>query len=208
MYFPAHNFSHEYLCRTTVYTCIKISVILVRRGEQIFSVYLNLMTQTITHTAVILLGSNLGDRSQLLHQAAEEISLHIGTVSRRSSCYETKAWGNETQPDFLNQVLICETFLKPAEVLERCLMIEKTFGRDRKEKWGSRTMDIDILYFGKEILATPELKIPHPFLHERRFTLVPLCEVLPDFVHPVFNFSNKQLLEQCADKLEVVKLQA
>jgi 2-amino-4-hydroxy-6-hydroxymethyldihydropteridine diphosphokinase len=76
------------------------------------------------------------------------------------------------------------------------------------EKWGSRTIDIDILYFGNEIIATSDLKVPHPFLHERRFTLVPLCEVLPDFVHPVFNFSNKQLLERCTDGLEVLKLNA
>jgi 2-amino-4-hydroxy-6-hydroxymethyldihydropteridine diphosphokinase len=164
------------------------------------------MKNQASHTVVILLGSNLGDRKHLLKEAAEQLSLHVGGIIKYSSYYETKAWGNEDQPDFLNQVLVCETRHKPIDVLKSCLSVEKNLGRDRKEKWGSRTIDIDILYFEQEIIATPELKIPHPFLHERRFTLVPLCEVLPDFIHPVFNFSTKQLLEQCRDLLEVSKL--
>lgn len=166
------------------------------------------MKNQISHTVVILLGSNLGNRMQLMQDAAEQISIHIGRLSNSSSYYETKAWGNEAQPDFLNQVLVCETAQKPIDVLNSCLSIEKKLGRDRKEKWGSRTIDIDILYFGNEIIALPELKIPHAFLHERRFTLVPLAEVLPDFVHPVFNFSSKQLLDRCTDGLEVIRLTA
>jgi 2-amino-4-hydroxy-6-hydroxymethyldihydropteridine diphosphokinase len=172
----------------------------------IFRIFESFMKQTATHTVAILLGSNLGDRLKQMQQATDLISMYVGNISTVSSYYETKAWGNEDQPDFLNQVLVCETLHKPIDVLSRCLSIEKTLGRDRTEKWGSRTMDIDILYFGQEIIATPELKIPHPFLHERRFTLVPLSEVLPDFVHPVFNLSNKQLLDRCEDVLEVSKL--
>lgn len=164
------------------------------------------MAQATSHTVVILLGSNLGSRQEFMQQAAQHISIEVGHIIKHSSYYETKAWGNETQPDFLNQVLVCETIHSPIEVLTDCLSIEKKLGRDRKEKWGSRTIDIDILYFGNEILATPQLKIPHPFLHERRFTLVPLVEVLPDFIHPVFNFSNKQLLDRCRDLLEVTVL--
>ena len=154
-------------------------------------------------SVVILLGSNLGDRQGLMQQAAQRLSAEVGRITSFSSYYETKAWGNEAQPDFLNQVLVCETELGAIEVLTQCLSIEKKSGRDRIEKWGSRTIDIDILYFENEIIATPDLKIPHPFLHERRFTLVPLVEVLPDYVHPVFNFSNKELLERCSDELEV-----
>ena len=158
------------------------------------------------HTVVILLGSNLGDRREFMQEAVRQLSTQVGSITSSSSYYETKAWGNETQPDFLNQVLVCETESPAKEVLIQCLSIEKKLGRDRIEKWGSRTIDIDILYFGNEIIATTELKIPHPFLHERRFTLVPLCEVLPDFVHPVFNFSSKQLLERCKDELKVTML--
>ncbi|WP_018343602.1 2-amino-4-hydroxy-6-hydroxymethyldihydropteridine diphosphokinase [Cytophaga aurantiaca] len=164
------------------------------------------MKQVTSHTVVILLGSNLGSRQEFMQQAAQELSIQVGAIIKSSSYYETKAWGNETQPDFLNQVLVCETAQKPIDVLNTCLSIEKNLGRDRKEKWGSRTIDIDILYFGNEIMATPELKIPHPFLHDRRFTLVPLVEVLPDFVHPIFNFSSKQLLERCTDELQVTLL--
>jgi len=166
------------------------------------------MKNQASYSVVILLGSNLSSRQEFMQQAAQLISIEVGHIVKYSSYYETKAWGNESQPDFLNQVLVCETTYSPIEVLTHCLSIEKKLGRHRKEKWGSRTIDIDILYFGNEIIATPQLKIPHPLLHQRRFTLVPLCEVLPDFVHPVFNFSNKQLLERCEDELEVVKLNA
>ncbi|MGN6647101.1 MAG: 2-amino-4-hydroxy-6-hydroxymethyldihydropteridine diphosphokinase [Cytophaga sp.] len=155
------------------------------------------------HTLVLLLGSNLGNRRSLLAQAAEKINAQLGSISKASSLYETKSWGLEEQPDFLNQVLICHTAKNAAEALHHCLSIEKELGRDRKVKWGSRSIDIDILYFDDEIVATETLKIPHPFLHKRRFTLVPLVEVMPDFVHPVLNFSNKELLERCEDTLEV-----
>lgn len=164
------------------------------------------MTQKTSHTVVILLGSNLGSRQELMQDAAQQLAQHVGRIQASSSYYETKAWGNEAQPDFLNQVLVYETALDARSVLKYCLSIEKNLGRNRIEKWGSRTIDIDILYFGNEIMAIPDLKIPHPFLHERRFTLVPLCEILPDFIHPIFNFSSKQLLDRCTDPLNVSKL--
>jgi 2-amino-4-hydroxy-6-hydroxymethyldihydropteridine diphosphokinase len=169
----------------------------------IFPYLYTIMIKKTYRTAVILLGSNLGNRQEYMQQARNKIAVQVGYIIQNSSFYETKAWGNETQPDFLNQVLICETNKLPQEVLTGCLSIEKELGRDRKEKWGSRTIDIDILYYENEIIATPELKIPHPYLHERRFTLAPLAEILPDFIHPIFNFSNKELLERCGDKLEV-----
>ena len=158
------------------------------------------------HTVVILLGSNIGARQDWMQQATSHISDEIGQINATSNYYETKAWGNEDQADFLNQVLVCTTSHTPIEVLVLCLSIEKKLGRNRKEKWGNRTIDIDILDYDSEICATNKLKIPHPYLHERRFTLVPLVEVLPDFVHPVFNVTNKELLERCGDGLEVRKL--
>ncbi len=164
------------------------------------------MIKTQLYKVVILLGSNLGNRQEYMHVACNKIISEIGQLVQSSSFYETKAWGVENQPDFLNQVLVCETTLLPHDVLKNCLSIEQELGRKRKEKWGSRIIDIDVLYYGNEIIATAVLKIPHPFLHERRFTLAPLCEVLPDFIHPVFNLSNKQLLERCTDELEVALL--
>jgi 2-amino-4-hydroxy-6-hydroxymethyldihydropteridine diphosphokinase len=164
------------------------------------------MNEESKNTIVILLGSNIGARQDWMQQATTYISDEIGQITASSSYYETKAWGNKDQPDFLNQVLVCKTKHIPIEVLRLCLSIEKKLGRNRKEKWGSRTIDIDILYYESEIYATTDLKIPHPYLHERRFTLVPLVEVLPDFVHPIFNFTNKKLLEKCEDTLEVTQL--
>jgi len=164
------------------------------------------MIQGLKHTVVILLGSNIGARQDWIQQATKCISTKIGQVITTSSYYETKAWGNEDQPDFLNQVLVCDTIHTPIEVLHLCLLIEKKLGRNRKEKWGSRTIDIDMLYYDSEIIATNKLKIPHPYLHARRFTLVPLVELLPNFVHPIFNFTNKELLEKCGDELEVTQL--
>jgi 2-amino-4-hydroxy-6-hydroxymethyldihydropteridine diphosphokinase len=158
------------------------------------------------HSAVLLLGSNLGERKNFLEQAAGKIAQQIGSITKISSYYETKSWGLEDQPDFLNQVLVCQTACTAEKTLALCLSIEKELGRNRKEKWGSRTIDIDILYFNRDIIASGILKVPHPFLQQRRFVLVPLCEVMPDFIHPIYNFSNQQLLEQCTDKLEVILL--
>jgi 2-amino-4-hydroxy-6-hydroxymethyldihydropteridine diphosphokinase len=166
------------------------------------------MIQDLKHTVVILLGGNIGARQEWMQQASILISDKIGQINASSNYYETKAWGNKDQPDFLNQVLACATTHTPIEVLRFCLQIEKKLGRNRKEKWGSRTIDIDILYYDSEICATSELKIPHPYLHERRFTLVPLVEVLPNFIHPIFNFTNKELLERCEDELGVKMLKA
>lgn len=158
------------------------------------------------HTITLLLGSNIGERMSYMNRASDLISERIGAIKHASSFYETKAWGMETQPDFLNKVLVCITSLTPKETLKRCLEIEQELGRDRKEKWGSRMIDIDLLYSDQEIIVSKELKIPHPFLHERRFTLVPLCEIMPDQVHPVFNLTNQQMLDRCTDGLEVTLL--
>ena len=154
----------------------------------------------------ILLGSNLGDRLANLQAAVTEIKTQAGVVQKLSSIYETEPWGVKEQPAYLNQVLCIGTD-KPAEVLMNVLLeIEKKLGRERKGKWTERTIDIDILYYGDEILVTNNLRIPHKELHNRRFTLVPLNEIAPDFKHPVLNLSTTKLLEYCLDKLEVKKV--
>lgn len=154
-------------------------------------------------TIYLLLGSNLGDRAMLMQTAADEIGKRIGNVTQASALYETAPWGGIEQPAFLNQVLEVETGLVPEEVLRIILEIEHKAGRVRYERWGARHLDIDILYLGETVMDTPRLTVPHPRLHERRFTLVPLTEIAPNFVHPVLEKTNAELLEVCMDKEEV-----
>ena len=151
----------------------------------------------------LLLGTNLGDKSQNLLTAKEQIVSKIGALNSESSIYHTSAWGKEDQGDFLNQVLSVKTALSPQEVLSCCLSIEKEMGRIRFEKWGERLIDIDILYFDDLITKEENLIVPHQELQNRKFTLIPLVELAPDFVHPILVKTNRQLLELCKDDLEV-----
>ena len=158
------------------------------------------------NTAYILTGGNMGEREKYLNQAIELIRLNVGNVISTSSIYETAPWGKQDQPTFLNQVLIVETKLLPTELLTSILSIEKKLGRERFEKMGPRTIDIDILFYNDLILKTPTLVIPHPQIEKRRFVLTPLVEIAEDLKHPVLNQSMKVLLEVCPDHLPVNKL--
>lgn len=155
---------------------------------------------------ILLLGSNQGNSHAVLRKAITLLELRIGKIETASSVYSTKAWGETDQPDFLNQVVIIPYTGTAIQALEIVLSIEHEMGRVRAKKWGSRIIDIDLLYFGDQIHHTSKLTLPHPVLHLRRFTLVPLVEILPDFIHPVINKTQQQLLDTCADKLEVLKL--
>lgn len=155
----------------------------------------------------LLLGSNLGDSETVLHLAKSLIEARIGTVIKASSIYLTKAWGIENQPDFLNQVLELDTVLDASKVLQCILEIERELGRIRFQKWGTRIIDIDILYFGKLIIDTKNLVIPHPENQNRNFVLVPMAEIAPDFMHPVLQLSQTELLKKCQDKMKVALLQ-
>jgi 2-amino-4-hydroxy-6-hydroxymethyldihydropteridine diphosphokinase len=154
----------------------------------------------------LLLGTNEGDRLINLHVVKDEIKKSVGLVVEESAIYQTAAWGKTDQPDFYNQVLLLQTTMSPEALLLHLQQIEKKLGRERKEKWGARIIDIDILYFGKTVLNTPDLLIPHPAIALRRFTLVPLVEIAPHFVHPVLKKTNLVLLEECEDVLEVEKV--
>lgn len=154
----------------------------------------------------LLLGSNLGDRKEYLQQAIMHISYDISPDVRISSVYETESWGKTDEPDYLNMVVEVKTSLAAQVVLERILNIEKVMGRVREEKWGSRTIDIDILYYNADIIDEPGLHVPHPQLHKRKFTLEPLVELAPDFMHPIFKKSNLQLKNELQDGLIVKKL--
>lgn len=151
----------------------------------------------------LLLGTNLGERKLNLEKAIFEIGRKVGSVIKKSGVYETAAWGIMDQPNFLNQVLQIETQFSPQIVLKKILEIEKKMGRIREQKWGARLIDIDILYFGNEIVESENLKIPHPFIQERRFTLMPLVEISPDFIHPIFKENNKTILANCTDQCKV-----
>lgn len=152
----------------------------------------------------LLLGSNEGDRELWLQQAIAQLST-LGNITRQSAIYQTAAWGIEDQPAFLNMSLCLQTDLQPLELLQEIHAIEQNLGRQRTLKWGQRTLDIDILFYSDAIIDLPELKVPHPYLQERRFALVPLNEIAPDAIHPGLNKTVSQLLGECPDKLEVVK---
>ena len=153
--------------------------------------------------AYLSLGSNEGDRVLWLETAVEMIPDSCGMVLKRSMIYETKAWGITEQPDFLNMVVCLETVKTPGELLTALLDVETRLGRHRTVKWGPRTIDIDILLYNDIIVDKPELKIPHPFMQERRFTLIPLAELAPNYMHPTLHKTITQLLADCPDELEV-----
>jgi len=148
-------------------------------------------------TVLLALGSNLGDRLELLRQARTMIEKHPGiSVQGVSPVYETAPVGGpDDQPPFLNTAMEVGTTLPPEELLAWCRKVEESCGRIRGERWGPRSIDIDILFYGNLVIRQPELTVPHPRLHERRFVLIPLNELAPDFVHPVFGRTCRELLE-------------
>lgn len=154
----------------------------------------------------LLLGSNLGNRQLFLQEALSQIQQQVGQMVKCSSVYETQSWGKTDLPDYLNQVILVQTDLLAGTVLEKILAIEIVLGRRREEKWGSRTIDIDILFYGDEVINEPNLAVPHPELHNRSFTLAPLAEIAPEFVHPVLNKTILTLKNELKDSLIVKKL--
>lgn len=151
----------------------------------------------------LLLGSNLGDSKAYLEYARKSIAEEVGSMLAQSSVLQTPAWGKTDQPDFLNQVLIVDTHLVPEAVLSKLLDIERRAGRERIEKWGARTLDIDILFYDDMVIDEEHLKVPHPLLQEREFALRPLAEVAGEFVHPVLKKTINLLLLELFPILDV-----
>ena len=158
----------------------------------------------------ILFGSNMGDKAKIFAQACLLINNRCGQIVEVSSAYESEPWGFRAEEWFLNRVIVLETELAPEALLEALLVIEKELGRVRHPEiqgYTSRTADLDILYYGNRIVLTDNLTIPHPRLHQRRFALLPMCEVAPELVHPAFSFTQTELLRRCHDFSEVRKIE-
>ena len=151
------------------------------------------------------LGGNVGNVPENFKIALEKIDKYIGRIMGKSSTYKTEPWGNKNQDFFLNQVVEVQSGLGPSDVLKRILEIERLLGRnrDKENQFAARTIDIDILFFGDEIIKRPNLIIPHPRLHLRNFVLTPLMEIAPEFLHPSFNRKIKDLIKDTPDKSDV-----
>jgi len=160
------------------------------------------------NTAYLLLGGNMGDRVSIIGKAISYIHASCGSVVKKSSLFESVPWGFDDKTQFINQVIKLETSMSAEDLLQNLLNIELLLGRVRNQtkNYHSRNIDIDILFFNDEIINKQALKIPHPLLQERKFTLMPLSEIASDLRHPLFNKTVNELLNECNDPLEVVKL--
>jgi 2-amino-4-hydroxy-6-hydroxymethyldihydropteridine diphosphokinase len=155
----------------------------------------------------LLLGTNLGDKFRNLAEAKKKISSEIGQILMQSSVYESEPWGFSHPENFLNMVVTVDSELSALEILTKIKFIEKKLGRNGKSKiYEARIIDIDILYFNNEIINYPELTIPHPQMHNRKFTLLPLDEILPQRIHPLLKKTSSVLLLECKDQSFVKKL--
>lgn len=157
----------------------------------------------LINSVVLHLGSNMGDRHKHLKWAFENISRRIGPIDKCSKIYNTEAWGKEDQPDYLNAAAIVQTTLGPHDIIKETKAIEKEAGSDRKEKWGKRKLDIDLLFYEDQIIDAEDLRVPHPFIHKRNFVLVPLNDIIPFYRHPQLDRTIEELTLSCRDPLKV-----
>ena len=156
------------------------------------------------NTVYIQLGSNIGERESFITKSMHKVECNIGKIITASSIFETTAWGNENQNNFLNSVIEIKTPFDAFTVLQKSQEIENNLGRKRSDKWGERTIDIDILFYNNKIINTKELIIPHPLIQKRNFVLVPLSEIAPNYKHPILKKNISNLLSECKDTQKVL----
>ena len=155
---------------------------------------------------VLLTGSNAPSREAILELTAELLEQRVGTITARSRIYASQAWGFTSGEPFANQALMLETNLTPLQTLDAALAVEQEVGRDRAseqaekqitgERYASRVVDVDVMFYDEEIIDTPRLKVPHPLLHVREFALQPLCEIMGDYRHPVLGKTLSTIYEE------------
>ncbi len=162
------------------------------------------------NSVVLILGSNLYNREELLRKAIEALEERLGEKVAISSVYESEPWGFDSEYPFLNQAVEINTNLSAPVVLRECLDIEKSLGRIRGEgdTYQDRTIDIDIMLFGNEVVNTPDLEIPHPRMHQRMFCMLPIAEINSDRMIPGQEKTVRDLLIECTDQSEVFPLHA
>ncbi len=149
-----------------------------------------------TERVFLGLGSNEGDRHQFLEDAIRLLGTHDEvSVVQQSTVLETAPVSHIKQGDYLNQVIEIKTALEPESLLDVCLSTEAALGRVRQERWGPRTIDIDILFYGQRIIEIEGLRVPHPEVHKRSFMLIPLAEIAPEYQHPVFQSTIKAMMQ-------------
>jgi len=152
------------------------------------------------------IGSNKGNRSGLINEAIDKIDIIIGKVVQKSSIYETKSWGFNSN-NFYNICILLESTLTPELILNKILTIEKDMGRLKTtDQYSDRCIDIDILFFDNRIVNSKSLEIPHPRIQLRKFVLTPMLELTPDLIHPILNKSIRQLELECIDKDQPIKV--
>ena len=155
----------------------------------------------------LILGSNLDGKFNYLNCAIALLKENVGEVKLVSSLYASPPWGYKSENEYINQVLVIETDKTPIELLEKNLLIEKVLGRERSENgYTDRTIDIDILFYEDEVMIETRLVLPHPRLHMRKFCLLPLQEVLPNWFHPQLNLNVSKLISICEDKSDLRKI--
>ncbi len=160
------------------------------------------------NTVYLLLGSNMGDRLNYLSQARDVIKSSLGNIVSESSIYETEPWHTKDQDTYLNQAIEVLSELTATKFHELCLSIEKQLGRTDRTQWEEREIDIDIIFFGEEVIQSASLTVPHPRMQERNFVILPLMEIAPEFMHPILKKTIEELYEESNDEAEVYLFEA
>ncbi|HEL2738460.1 TPA: 2-amino-4-hydroxy-6-hydroxymethyldihydropteridine diphosphokinase [Streptococcus suis] len=159
------------------------------------------------HLAYLSIGGNMGDRLAYLKAALDKLASHPGCqLGLVSNIYETPAWGKTDQADFLNLACQVYTDLSAQDFLSVCQKIEQELDRVRIEKWGQRTIDLDIIFWDDQVISEENLLVPHPYAHKRAFVLLPLADIARDFCHPILGQKVEELVRNLGDTSNIKKI--